>query len=255
MAIRFDASGDDLVRSANLLDYQSAYTVMGWLRPVSLAAFAWATFYAAHNGSGDSDVLQIEEIDGAGTGHLAIGQSIGGTFNSSSGATSITAGNWYHVAIVRESLTSFKMYLNGAQEGTTITVSMSGRGALTNMRMGRVNGSGGDPLNGRLYAVKAWSRGLAVAEILSEMYSILPRDFTNLYGFWPMFLGSGERTRDYGGSAADWSETGTLTDEDPAPVGWGSAAWLFPIVPEYLGPRIRLSDYQQFPRQSMRITQ
>jgi hypothetical protein len=39
------------------------------------------------------------------------------------GSTVLTNGLWYHVAVVRESLTVIKMYLNGNQEGSTYTAS------------------------------------------------------------------------------------------------------------------------------------
>jgi hypothetical protein len=41
------------------------------------------------------------------------------------GTNALTTNVWYHVAVVRESLTVIKMYLNGNQEGSTYTASQS----------------------------------------------------------------------------------------------------------------------------------
>jgi len=59
-----------------------------------------------------------------------------------SGTTTLLANQWYHVAVVRESTTVIKMYLNGLQEGSTYTASVTQNFNLLNTpRIG--NGANG----------------------------------------------------------------------------------------------------------------
>jgi len=56
------------------------------------------------------------------------------------GSTVLTNGLWYHVALVRESATVIKMYLNGNQEGSTYTSSQNFTNYLTRIGFG-INGT------------------------------------------------------------------------------------------------------------------
>ncbi len=49
-----------------------------------------------------------------------------------------------------------------------------------------------------------------------------PLDLTSLNAWLPTFPGSGENRRDYSGFGPDFTITGTLTDDNPAPVSYGA---------------------------------
>jgi hypothetical protein len=119
------------------------------------------------------------------------------------------------------------MYLNGVLE-IALTNSISGRSAPNSMNIGCQDG--GYFWNGRMQAIKAWTAALSAQEILAEMRVIRPIVAANLYGFWPCWPGSGERVRDYSGNGRNWTESGTITDEDPAPIGWGGHIIVLPYA-------------------------
>jgi hypothetical protein len=70
--------------------------------------------------------------------------------------------------------------------------------------------------------LKAWGVALSAAELINEARTVLPRRIANLYAYWPARPGSAERVKDYSGNSRDWTATGTLTDEDDPPIGWGA---------------------------------
>lgn len=214
MAIRFDAVATKyLSRTTNVLDYTGTYTLMAWVYVVATTG-ANATFWVIDNGTSN----QRDQVRYTSAAALSTNVNNGGT----NGSTLSTA-TWYHIAAVRESNTSFKVYLNGALDITN-TTNITGR-TTTSMRLFVAQRGGGEGGNYRLYGVKAWSRSLTIDEVKSEINVLRPADTANLYGWWPIFPGSGERVRDYSGNAYDFTENGTLpSEEDPAPVSYGARA-------------------------------
>jgi hypothetical protein len=128
---------------------------------------------------------------------------------------------FYHVAMVRESATSCKVYLNGVLDATNVT-SNAARPAATRMNIATRN-AGTNPFNGLVSYGKAWTVALSAAEIASEMRSVRPlHQLNNLYAWWPMRAGATERAKDYSGRGRNWTENGTLVDEGDPPIWWGA---------------------------------
>ena len=235
MAMRVaGATTSYLSRSASLLDYNSPYTLMAWVRP-EVVTGTQNIFVLSHLTSTTYDSLSMA------SGVLSIAAA-NGSFPSGTSGSTLTAATWAHVALVRVAQNDLRLYLNGVLDATH-TTSTTSRAALNRMLLG-IWQSGGfsasDPYNGRYACIKAWSTNLSAAEIGQEINTIAPRRATGLYGWWPTFPGSSERTRDYGGSAADWTENGTITDEDPPPVSYGAPIQLIglarrslPLLPFY----------------------
>lgn len=219
MAIRFDASGDYLSRTTNVLDYNAAYTLMGWVRLTSGAGGTWCVVWEMGRGAWAN--LDGIAVDDASPYEFMPYSDIGGSWwADQSSPISPSNGTWYHLALVRESATSLKMYVDGVQRAS-ITADITGRLAATEMTVG--DGTNRDSrMDGRVAYLKAWSAGLTAAEVQQEMQVILPRRTANLYGWWPTLPGATERARDYSGNGYSWTETGTLTDEDPPGVSWGA---------------------------------
>lgn len=227
MAIRFDTAGERLERTTDLLDYNAAYTVMLWARPVGWSSGTWAGIISvAYIGYSDFDGLAIDDAFDEWMPFAAKASSWDVDQSSPVGAAVNT---WVHLALVRESATVLKAYADGALIATVTTASVSGRNPATFLRIGDTPGADG-VFNGRVAYVKAWSAGLTIDEVAAEMRTIAPRRMTNLYGWWPTWGGATERARDYSGNARAWTETGTLTDEDPPPVSWGAGVLWLPFA-------------------------
>lgn len=216
MAVRFDAAADRLLRTTDLLDFNSTYSWMAWVQIVT-DLNAQSTFIALN----DNNVNNIDIIRTATNGtQLQLRCSIAGVGTNIAG-TDIGVGNWNHIAMVRESQTSLKMYLNGALDGTA-TDNMTGRTSALRMEHGAIRTTNVQNSDSRVYAIKAWSAALTLAEIQLEQYSIRPRRLSNLYAYWPCRPGATERLKDYSGNGRDWTEAGTLTDEAEPPVTFGN---------------------------------
>lgn len=226
MAIRFDASADRILRTSDLINYNSAYTWMAWVYLVSDLNDYGSIFGLNTNdntGQDNEDWLGLD-LDGT---TLQVYVNNGGTHTSVNG-TSLSTGTWYNITLVRESTSSIKAYLNGVLDITN-TTSVTGRTAATRMESGAIYSTNEVRLNGRVAAIKAWSKALTQAQIQNEMYSVLPHDFNSVYGFYPTFPGATERLADYSGNGRNWTAGGTLTDEDSPPIVWGHKRTVIPL--------------------------
>jgi hypothetical protein len=153
---------------------------------------------------------------------------VGGTAVAS-GTASVDYAAWQHLAMVRTDSSNVYLYKDGSQS-TASNQAVGGRSAAIQLDVG--NGRAGTtPLNGRLYAIKAWTAALTTAEIALEMRSVRPVRLANLWGWWPARPGATERLIEYSGNGRSWTEVGTLSDEDPPPVWWGARSGSKAAVP------------------------
>ena len=214
----FDASTDRLLRTSGVLDQNSPYTVMAWIRASSISGAPCIFAISAGTYSANGEELYISVSLG---NRLTLYAVNGGTdgFGSPNG-TVLSTNTWYHVTIVRESSTSLKSYLNGVFE-QTCSVNIASRSASSRMEFGAWSSGNNDPFSGRIQYIKIWNTALTAAEIAQEVYTVAPRKLDSLWGWYPTRPGSGERAKDYSGNGRDWTEGGTLTDDDPPPVSWG----------------------------------
>ena len=214
----FDASTDRLLRTSGVLDQNSPYTVMAWIRASSISGAPCIFAISAGTYSANGEELYISVSLG---NRLTLYAVNGGTdgFGSPNG-TVLSTNTWYHVTIVRESSTSLKSYLNGVFE-QTCSVNIASRSASSRMEFGAWSSGNNDPFSGRIQYIKIWNTALTAAEIAQEVYTVAPRKLDSLWGWYPTRPGSGERAKDYSGNGRDWTEGGTLTDDYPPPVSWG----------------------------------
>lgn len=227
MAIRFDAATKYLRRTANIPSLTGPYTIMGWVYLVSTGSSGeyrpiWAI---GVNGMYPTDALYFQ-YDGSNTRVLIL------VDNSSydearSTVTNISTGTWYHLAMVRSSATAIVAYLNGVSEVTGPTITQSGTATQIDIAL---QPGYPDEFDGRIDAIKVFDAALTAAEIFQEMHTKRPQRFANINIWSPTFPGSGERARDYSGNGRNWTEGGTLTDEDSPPVSWGARPLLIPYV-------------------------
>lgn len=227
MAVRFEASTDRLVRTTGVIDYQSTFAWGGWFYIVSFpSAGNFATIMSINRDvvGGGEDGVYVQD-DGQLEAYVEHSDA---TFSEVTGTT-LSTGVWYHLLMVRESATSLKVYLNGVLDITN-TKSNAGRTGSSRMEVGGFSASTSTYANIRAQYMKAWTASKTAAEVQVEVQTALPRIYTALYAFWPLFSGSGERARDYSANGRNWTEAGTLTDEDGPGVGWGAPALFTPMV-------------------------
>lgn len=219
MAVRFDAATDTYSRAANVP--AGNFTASFWVYGVSGAGTYRAFLVIGASASSylwfgvdDSNQFHIED-------NAAV-RATGGSFSLST---------WYHIVITASGTTATLYYRTLA--GTSYS---NINGSFSNPTRSIIElGSDdtvcawGEHLNGRLANVKLWDGAvLTAAEFDNEREIIRPAYTANLSIWCPTFPGSGERNRDYSGNGRDWTVGGTLTDEDPPPVGWGAPV---PFVP------------------------
>lgn len=201
MAVRFDATGDGLVRTASLPS-RTAFTVMGWFK-ITTDRNSFSTFVALDE-NGDGALMQTATNGTT----LALF-----TETSATEGTALSVGTWYHLALTGGA-TYLRCYLNGTQDIQVAQWTFTPAGLYIG------NDSIDEFLDGSCAYAKAWSAELTVAEIQAEMYVGAPRLTTNLYGWWPLLPGATERVKDYSGNGYDWTPGGTLADEAGPAVAW-----------------------------------
>lgn len=221
MAFRLSTAGDYTLRSSGAIQ-SDPYTTMLWVRRDSATAFGniWVIANAG------STLYEGLYLNSAGT-NLRIENNNGG----SDGATTLTVGTWYHVALVRNG-NDRTLYLNGVVDATYNNAnSFTSAGEA-------FAGNGLTIFPGYLSALKQYERALTQDEILQEMRTILPKSVANIYNFSPLFRHT--ELQNYFG--AGWTITGTgLTDDGP-PVSWGTTSLLVPFASA--GPALEIYGFQ-----------
>jgi putative ubiquitin-RnfH superfamily antitoxin RatB of RatAB toxin-antitoxin module len=211
MAIRFDASGDSLIRTTNT-PTSTNYTMMGWFQ-IAVDRNNYTAFLSNGSTGSGSNTLQTD-VDGTTL-------NIWNGFVAGAG-TNLTVGTWYHLAMVANG-TNLIAYLNGVQNAIVAHISP----ATPKLWIG--NDADSEFLNGRAAHIKVFNAALTANEILQEMYTILPKKIDALNGWYPTWNGS-NRAADYSGLARPWTEGGTLADEDGPPVSYGASSLFFPYT-------------------------
>lgn len=221
MAIRIDASGDYLRRTANL-PTTSAFTACCWFYYVSTRS-AYAFFISFENAVSSASAGLSIGFDTSNAFFVIVSSGSPATFGSNP-ATSA----WHFVAL-RANGTNVKGF-HRTLSGTWQTATTSSAPSFTPAVLAFGNDSYDDWVNCRLAGIKVWDAALSDAEIENEAETLRPQRFANLNLWTPGFPGSGERTRDYSGNGRNLTEGGTLTDEDAPPIAYGARSLWFPFV-------------------------
>ena len=161
--LSFDGT-DDYVE-LNVTNEPSAYTIEAWVCPQS---------------SGARNIL-VRTPDDPLTGYsrqLRINSSgqfehylYDGAEKTVTGTTVITPGNWYHIAGTAANNGEIKLYVNGAEEGTAMSIgTISSHG--TKVMAGCATGGGFGYFNGQMDEIRFWNKVLTGSEI---------RDHINTY--------------------------------------------------------------------------
>lgn len=233
MAVVLNASTKWFERTSPL-DHNAAYTVAGWVKVTVNDATVHNVFVIDRGNFVDYDRLKLDWFNGAGGLQVVNGGTDSG---SQYGTNALTINTYYHLAMVRESTTSLKLYRNGVLE-KTVTTSVAARGTATRSSMGAL-ADGSEPSSGLVIAAwNAWTRALDATELTAQMAQAAPTNSTSLWAEWLMLSGS-TRGDDASGNARHWTSHGTLTDTtDPSITYPGGAATSGDIRQ---GPRLPMS--------------
>lgn len=128
------------------------------------------------------------------------------------GSTVVSLNQWHWAAIVRNSSTDWKGYLDSVQE---ISATSESAGSTSSIVVGNDLAFLAAPFSGRLAAVKVWNTNLTQAEIINEARQYAPIRTANLVAWFPLLKVEGT---DYTGS--NWTINGTLTAVDGPPIPW-----------------------------------
>lgn len=216
MAIRFTYSSTEYCqRTANLLDHNSTYTICCWVRPQTFSqACHIVTLQTALGNFTNQDSVVLSDA-----GALSVESNISGTGTPDTGST-LSTGTWYHVALVRSGDADLSLYLNGVLDAT-VTTNIAGRLSCGSIALGTFDG-GSFNFDGRVSALKEWTRALTASEIASEMRCMRPVSPRSINGWWPFAVGNDTmRPKDWTFRGRDWTEVNTPTNEADPPIGWG----------------------------------
>lgn len=223
MAVRFDTTSDYL-NYTSPFSYNAAYTFMFYFF-ITGTGVEFGPWSMSDGSSNNLDALYL-----AGTA-MELDVKLADSYLASPVlATAINVTTWYHVAIVRSGAIGagiYTVYVNGSLDTTTAALNQTGRAAATDLSLNRW-AVFTDAGRMRVAYAKAWAVALTAAEVAAEYRAIRPS--TPSWGWWPTFPGSAERARDYSGNGRNWTENGTLTDEQEPPVSWGATPLFLPYA-------------------------
>lgn len=197
---RFDAAADRLLLSSGLFDWNSVYTWMTWVRFSSVAT---AGVFSANRNEATSD--NMDAVYTSSVGLMTVEANNAAVYGGVGGTTTAVVYRWYHVSMVRESVTALRLYVNGRLEATD-TNDVTGRAAATRVEMGGSTTSNNEQLNGWVVCTKIFTRIMRSAEIMEEMRQCFPIRTAQLYAYYPIGnqqqidFGAAKRTRTIGGT-------------------------------------------------------
>ena len=208
MSTLFDNTNEGL--SATVFSGNAAYAIAFWAYPTSF--------------NGDNHIVSISDgtdgnfdwlgiYTGANRYYLA---TIGGPSYSEQTGGSPATNTWQHIAVVRESTTALRLYINGSLI-TSNTTNIGSRSGITTFRIGSFNTT--YYFSGRVFGLKLWNASLTADQVKNEVRSIAPIKKTNLYSWYPL-IPSMPRTTDFSGRGITLSAGGTLSDADNPSIAW-----------------------------------
>ena len=221
MAVRFTtAATNRLSLTSSVIDYNSTYAWGGWIQPVVDTNANSQIFSISDATANNADIV----LFGADGTTLAI-RCVVATLVTEVTGTNVTVGADYYLLVVRESVTSIKLYIGTPTTALTLDITntrdVTLRLAPTLMRIG-ASGSNSQRFDGHVSNWKAWTESKTLAEAQLEQFTTIPKSFSNLWGYWPMIATTPERARDYSGNGRNWTEDGTITDEDGPGISFGA---------------------------------
>lgn len=206
MAVRLDASGDYLLRTA-ALPTSTAFTICGWA--VLAANRGDSTTFAALE-SGTSSAARTHALYASGGNSLRAFSSIA---QETAVIATLVVGEPFFFALVGNGAggTGISGYHRAANSNTLNGASITGD-TFTTGALFLGNNSYMEWLNGSVWNAKVWDRALSASELLAESYFARPQFTTGLNLWWP--LNSHTDLADRGGNGRSPTVGGTLSTND-----------------------------------------
>lgn len=210
MAVRLNASGDILYRTANLPGF-AAYTLAAWFYRVNAQAGSFIYPLSLENTAYPTDASQynVLGIDTAGTLHVT----------NSGAATNFSAtpavGTWFY-AYMRGNGTNLQGGWAAATAAAFTTVSQSQGNVFTPANLAFGSDTFDEFLDGRVAYPRVWDAALTDAELLAEMRSPIPVRWANL-NLGPRLLTDTD-FNDKTSNARNFTVGGSITSEDGPPI-------------------------------------
>ena len=208
MAVRIDASGDKLYRTANL-PARDNFTIAGW-----------GYRNSAQNGS-YRYFAGLEDATSNSNGWLLIGWAADNAFQIASDASTVNsasspaASTWFYWFIQRSGTSMTIGYKTTG--GSWVTTNASGTLSWTPAVLHLGNDSYDEWTDISLERVRVWDAALTTTELDSEMASAAPVRTTNLRANWPLTVHTD--LTDTTANGYNLSSAGTLTTYTPGPLG------------------------------------
>ncbi len=202
-------------RTSNLPNLNGTYTITFGLLLLGYNPSNQSLPYFLSDGPfANYDTLKIST-----SGVLGLEVSLSAATTNIAGST-LALNKWHSVAVVRESPTSIKLYVNNILDITNTTNMGTGRTAASMLDVSRIISASADRwTNGIFSNIKIWDRALTAAEIAVETLSPIVYNPSKINGWYPTPTGSTERLRDFSGNGNNWTLSGSsLIDSVNAPV-------------------------------------
>jgi hypothetical protein len=163
-AVQLDGSGDNV----SVMDAAepNAYTLSAWVKPNDVTSVN-IIVRTPTGGPTSGWSHQLRITSGSKFEHYLYDYVSG---KSVTGKTTAVAGNWYHVAGVAENSGNMRLYVNGKEEGNSLTIGNLWTGG-DRWYIGSNSGTGGSAMgyfNGLIDEVAIYNRSLSEDEILNH---------------------------------------------------------------------------------------
>ena len=209
MAIRINASGEYLRRTANLPS-ETAFTLCGWARGTDRGTTY--QYWGLENATSNSTAYQI--LGWRNNGNFEVAENSGGGVTLAEPSSE----QWFFWAIVGAVDTTSGIVLRLGTDSVLQSVSTN-PGDYTPALLSLGNDSYDEYLNMAYAHVKVWDAALTRVELEREIWSARPQRFADL-NLWSPLISD---YKDYSGNGRDWTAAGTPTYEDGPPVSWGAS--------------------------------
>ena len=218
-ALRFDGVDDYVeIPHSESIKPPLPITVMAWIKPVMIGQHQWILRLDDQSSRYYGVWWHLRD-----DGRLACSFGDGGSQTPSSrrtkvGDTVLTAGQWYHAAVVLRGAEDISIYLNGIDDGGTYggsggALAYSSNGSSFISRKGGL----GYSFDGMIDEVGVYSRAVSAAEIQAIMSAGPDDTEMSLAGYWNLDEGAGQVAADSSGNGNDGrlGSTAGVDDYDP----------------------------------------
>lgn len=203
-ALDFDGINDFIqVASGSIISTSSNSTVSAWVKVPSIDANVHTIY--SEGTSSNTFCLRLES-----SGKTAFLIYANGGWKVAVGSSTLTAGNWYHVAATLHATNGMTVYVNGDVDATHTNTTPSNSGTISDVEIGQ-NTVNGERFLGTIDEVRTWNRALTQAEIRALMFYQIDSGSSGLAGYWRLNESSGTTAND-----ETLNNNGTLTNMEPA---------------------------------------